>query len=96
MIGGGDGLALQVGHVDFRHMLPEPAQGQSQHLIEIAVVDVALPIDTDEATAHDSFQVFVAVGVLQQTQVGLELAFGHRRTSEALDGHVGRSRYAEK
>ena len=41
-------------------------QRQIEHLIEIAVIDVAAPVDRDQRAAHDTIEIGVEMGVLQQ------------------------------
>ena len=40
--------------------------GQAELLIEITVVEMALPIDTDQLTAHHSSQIFRVVRILEE------------------------------
>ena len=61
---------------------------QAQHLIEVAIVDVALPVDGEERTAHDRLEVLRLIRVLGQRHVFLEAALGDERAAEALDGHI--------
>src|SRR5207245_841124 len=64
-------------------------QRQHQHLVEIAVVDVALPVDREQRAAHHALDVVGAVRAVQQGHVLAELALGGQRRAEALDRHVG-------
>src|SRR3569832_427127 len=65
------------------------AQRQAQHLIEVAVVDVTLPIDALEAAAHHRIEIGVAVRLVQQGHVILELALRQQGAAETLFGLVG-------
>src|SRR5687768_4525333 len=47
-----------------RAATPTQPQRQAEHLIEVAVVNVALPVHTDQAAAHDSLQVVITVRAL--------------------------------
>src|SRR5262245_36569887 len=62
---------------------------QIEHLIEIAVVDVAPPIDRNQVSAHHLVEVGVEVRALQQVEVAVELAVGNEDRAEALNRHVG-------
>jgi len=65
-------------------------QRQPQHLVEIAVVDVALPVDREQRAAHHAVEVVGAMRAVQQRHVLVELALGDQRRAEALDRHVAR------
>lgn len=39
------------------------AQWHLQHLVEIAIVDISPPIDTDEVAAHDTFNILILMGL---------------------------------
>ena len=43
-----------------------PGTGQAELLIEIAVVEIALPIHTDQLTAHHSPQIVRVVRILKK------------------------------
>ena len=64
------------------------AQRQTEHLVEVAVVHVALPVDADQVAAHHRVEVLVAVRLLEQLQVAVQAALGHQRGPETLDRHV--------
>ena len=64
-------------------------QRQAQHLVEVAVVDEALPVHGDKRAAHHLLEVLVAVRAAQERHVRLELAFGDEHGAKALDRHVG-------
>ena len=94
MIGDPDGgarqfLVQQFGQMDAARSAS--AQRQVQHLVEIAVVDVALPVHRDQVPAHHRRQVLVPVRGLEQVHVGLELPLGQQLAAEPLDRHVGQS-----
>jgi Fe2+ transport system protein B len=62
---------------------------QAQHLVEVAVVEQALPVDAEQLAAHHGVEVVPVVAVAQQLHVALEAALAEQRAAEALDGHVG-------
>jgi two-component system LytT family response regulator len=61
---------------------------EPEHLVEVAVVQPALPVDADQVAAHHRVEVGVAVRGAQQRHVGGESALGHQRRPETLDRHV--------
>src|SRR6185295_7712226 len=64
-------------------------KGEIQHLIEIAVVDVAPPVDGDEVPAHHMREIGVEMRAAKQIEVAIELALGEEDRAEPLNGHVG-------
>src|SRR6266446_10121478 len=62
---------------------------QIEHLIEVAVIDVAAPIDRNQVSAHHVVEIGVEVCALQQVEVAIELAVGNEDRAETLDRHVG-------
>ena len=54
-----------------------PWAGQAELLIEIAVVEIALPINTDQLTAHHSLQIVRIVCFLQKGLIALQLSLIH-------------------
>src|SRR6266705_2362781 len=62
---------------------------QSQHLVEIAIVDSALPVHRDQSAAHHGAEILLAERFLQQLHVGAELSSGDERRAESGDRHVG-------
>src|SRR5256885_9316136 len=62
---------------------------QPQHLVEIAVVDRALPVHRDQGAAHHGAEILLAEGLPQQVHVGVELSPGDERRAESGDRHVG-------
>ena len=65
-----------------------PGTGQAELLIEITVVEMALPIDTDQLTAHHSSQIFRVVRILEEGLITLQIAAAFQLLGETLDGHV--------
>src|SRR5436305_15124151 len=65
------------------------AERQAQHLVEVAVVDVALPVNRDQAAAHHRLEVLLAVRAMQQVHVAVELPLRDQHRAETLDRHVG-------
>src|SRR6266480_6236255 len=61
---------------------------QAQHLVEIAIVDGALPVDRDQSAAHHGAEILLAEGFLQQLHVGVELPPGDEHRAESGDRHV--------
>ena len=68
---------------------PRDAQRQAEHLVEVAIVEVALPIDRDHRAAHHRIEVRLAVRPAQEPHVIAELPLRHQRGAEPLDRHVG-------
>src|SRR5258706_11990720 len=61
---------------------------QSQHLVEIAVVDRALPVHRDQSAAHHGAEILLAEGLPQQIHVRIELSLGDERRAESRNRHV--------
>lgn len=66
-----------------------PGAGQSQLLIEIAVIKMALPIHTQQLTAHHRLKIYWVVCFLQKGLVSLQVATEFQLPGEPLNGHVG-------
>src|SRR5947208_2699692 len=64
------------------------AERQTEHLVEIAVVDEALPIDAQQGAAHYAVEVRLLIRIAQQRHVFVEPALGDEHAAEALDRHV--------
>ena len=64
-------LAEQI--IQVQALLPV-AQRHVQHLIEVAVVEIAPPVDAQQLPAHDGLQVVVLMGLPQQLQIAVEFA----------------------
>src|SRR5262249_52236483 len=62
---------------------------QGEHLVEVAVVDKALPVDRDQVAAHHAAEGLLAMRVQQKVEGAVELALREQGRSEALDRHVG-------
>ncbi len=65
------------------------AHRHAQHLVEVAIVDIALIIDADHGTAHQTFHIFLFEIVLQQRHVPGKCSLGNQRAAKALNRHVG-------
>ena len=63
--------------------------GETKHLVEIAVVQVALPVNRYQRSAHYLFEIFVPVRAFEQIKVIVELAVRQQGAAEALDRQVG-------
>ena len=61
---------------------------QSEHLIEVAVVDVTLPVDVHGVPAHQVLDVLLDVSGPQQVEILGESPLGNEGTAEAADRHV--------
>src|SRR5262249_34674447 len=92
VIGDGDRRACQL----FREKVGQGAsrlarrdQRNAEHLVEIAIVEVAAVVDRYERPAHDVVEVRGIVRRMEQRHVGCELALAHERRAEAVDRHVG-------
>ena len=60
-----------------------------QHLVEIAVVNIAFPIDAELVQAHQALHVRGAERILEQVHVVFEFAFRYQGAAEASDRHIG-------
>src|SRR5688572_9627574 len=72
----GDGVAGEVAADQVGELRPRAVlrallerERQLEHLVEVAVVHVALPVDRDQAAAHDGLEVLVAVRAVEQRHV---------------------------
>lgn len=63
-------------------------EGQIQHLIEVAVIEPSLPIDADEGSAHDLFDVLGPKGIFQGLEIRVELPGGTQGAAKTLNRHV--------
>lgn len=63
-------------------------EGQIQHLIEIAVIEPSLPIDADEGSTHNLFDVLGPKGILQGLEIRVELPGGTQGAAKTLNRHV--------
>ena len=61
---------------------------QTEHLIEVAIKDEALPIHADQIATHDGVEVLRAIGALQKGHIVSELSGRLEQAAEALDRHV--------
>src|SRR6476659_1615701 len=89
--GNPDRLARDLGVEQVREVRPLAPivfERQIQHLVEIAIVDIAPPIDGDEISAHHVLEIGVEMSVAQQIDVAIELSLGDKDRAEPLDGHV--------
>ena len=62
--------------------------GQAELLIEITVIEMALPIHTDQLTAHHGPQIVRVVCFLKKSLITLQIATAFQLLGETLDGHV--------
>ena len=62
--------------------------GQAELLIEITVVEMALPIHTDQLTAQHSPQIVRGARILKKRLLRLQIATAFQLLGETLDGHV--------
>src|SRR5258706_14702480 len=58
------------------------AQMQTEHLIEVAVVEKTLPVDRQQLAAHDVVHVFASVHAAQQRHVVAKLALADQGRAE--------------
>src|SRR3569832_400030 len=82
-----DGITREAGRDEVLDVRARPAmetQRQAQHLIKVAVVDITLPIDADEAAAHHRSEIGVSVRLVQQCHVLFELVRRQQSAAEAL------------
>ena len=92
MAGDADRIAddIRIDQVGQMHPLAAVvSERQVEHLVEVAVIDVAAVVDRHQVAAHDTVEIGVEVGSAQQRDVVVELAFGDQHRAEALDRHVG-------
>src|SRR5204862_339300 len=86
-----DGIPREITPDKLGEPDPRPARDperQSQHLVEVAVVDRALPVHRDKGAAHHGAEILLAVGLAQQLHVGVELSPRDERRAESGDRHV--------
>ena len=92
MVGHADGGAAGLSAEQIAQVWPglrtHPG-AQAQHLVEVAVIQITLPIHAEQAAAHHGGQVVWPVAAFEQLQIALERALGHQGAAKALDGHVG-------
>ena len=72
-----------------------PGSGESELLVEIAVIKMALPVHTDQLAAHHRLQIVGVVRFLQQGLIGLQFAVEFQLSREPLDGLL-RGRHGER
>ena len=65
-----------------------PIDGQVEHLIEVAVVEIAFPIDRDERAAHQIVDGSRIEAVDQFLHVQLVLLLTQQIIEKAADGHI--------
>ncbi len=92
MVGHADGLVnaivdQQVSQV--RTGLARQAGRQSEHLVEVTVVQIALPVHTDHGAAHHRVEVVGAVSAFEQAHVVFEGALAQQGAAKPLHRHVG-------
>src|SRR5207245_2257264 len=85
MIAYGDARAREFARDQFGETGAPPTQRQVEHLVEVAVVYVALPVDRNQVAAHHRRQVFLPVRSAQELHVLRELPLRHQRRAEALN-----------
>src|SRR5690606_33080446 len=80
-----------VGYQEVAQLRPwsgSERSGHAQHLVEVAVVEVSLPVHAQERSAHHRREVFASVGVLEQAHVPVETALAQEGAAKTLHGHV--------
>ena len=60
-----------------------------QHLIEVTVVNIALPVDAELIDAHQPLHVGDTESVLQQVHVIFKFALREQGAAKAGNGHIG-------
>ena len=90
MVHHGDCLRVEIRIHQFTQVLSPVADTgiETEHLVEIAIVDITLPVDADKAAAHDGIQIVILVRLFQCLHVALELPSGQQATAETLDRHI--------
>src|SRR5712692_5114422 len=94
MVAHGDRIAREIAPDELREvhaLAPIDDERQAEHLVEVAVVDVALPVDRQQRAAHHRFEILRSMRAMQQIHVLAELPLGDQHRAEALDRHVGES-----
>lgn len=69
-------------------------EAELQLLVEVAVVDAAVPADTNSGAAHDGFGRGCVEAAQKQRHVALQLALALQVIYIALDGHVVQAQQA--
>ena len=60
-----------------------------EHLVEIAIVDITLPVDAELVNAHQALHVSYAESILEQVHVIFEFTLGKQGAAKASNWHVG-------
>ena len=60
--------------------------GQAELLVEITVIEITLPIDTDQLTAQHSLKIVRVVRILEEGLITLQIATAFQLLGETLDG----------
>lgn len=85
-----DGAALEVGGGDVpKEQGFAVAHLHSEHLVEVAVVDLTHPADAQGGAAHEVLNGGGVIAVGQEFEVGIPLAVLAEVFGEAADGLVG-------
>ena len=63
-----------------------PGAGQAELLVEITVIEITLPIHTDQLTAHHSLKIVRVVRILKKGLITLQIATAFQLLGETLDG----------
>src|SRR5437667_7423916 len=97
MIGYGDGrtivamvVAHQIAQVAARRCRRSAPEREPEHLVEIAVVQTAFPVDGNQAPAHDAVEVLRPIGIAKQLHISTKLPFENQQAAEALNAHAGK------
>jgi hypothetical protein len=91
VFGDTDGLPVQVDAEQIAEMgsrLGPRTEWQPEHLVEVAIVHVSLPVDTDEAPAHYLPEVLGPMRAAKQRPIALKTTLRNKGAAEALNGHI--------
>src|SRR5215471_16469385 len=65
---------------------------QAEHLVEVAIVHIATPVDGNQVPAHHAIKVGIVMCVLQQAEVSIEFACFNERRAKPLNRHIGENK----
>jgi len=89
MLSRGDDSPREGHRVEVPDILRQTALDRHpQHLIEVAVVEMACPIDRQRCAAHDSLGCRRMVSLNQLIHVGLILSRLQKMVQESANGHI--------
>src|SRR6185312_3869280 len=91
MTGNADGIVVdcvlqQVGQM--YALMCSACHRQIEHLVEVAIIDVATPVNRNQVAAHDAIEVRVQMVILQVPEIAIERTICDKRRTKALNWHI--------